>query len=87
MSNDVHVVLSPTAPIPAVTRTLKSYTATRANELLGRRGPFWAEETFDRILRNAAEFARACTYVENNPVKAGLVVSPEQYRWSSAWDG
>jgi len=87
MSNHVHVVLSPTVPIPTITRTLKSYTAKRANELLFRRGPFWAEETFDRTLRTADEFRRACAYTENNPVRAGLVATPQQYRWSSAWEG
>jgi hypothetical protein len=26
-------------------------------------------------------------YIENNPVRAGLVVRPEDYRWSSAYAG
>jgi len=87
MSNHVHSVITPVVPIPTITRTLKSYTAKRANELLFRRGPFWAEETFDRTLGTAEEFRRACAYTENNPVRAGLASAPQEYRWSSAWKG
>ncbi|MEP7351934.1 MAG: transposase, partial [Acidobacteriota bacterium] len=85
MANHVHAVVTPSVQIPMLTRTLKSYSARRANEILARQGAFWAEETFDRTIRNRNEFARICGYVENNPVKAGLASLPENYRWSSAW--
>ncbi len=31
------------------------------------------------------EFERIQRYIENNPVKAGLVVEAEEFRWSSAY--
>ena len=34
--------------------------------------------------RNGQEFDRAVAYIENNPVKAGLISRPEEWEWSSA---
>jgi hypothetical protein len=36
-------------------------------------------------VRNQDEFGRILAYIENNPMKAGLVAEATQYRWSSAW--
>jgi len=84
MANHVHAVVTPRVPISTLTRTLKSYSARQANKMLNRRGPFWAEETFDRTIRNQEEFGRICAYVENNSVKAGVIASAEMFPWSSA---
>ena len=45
---------------------------SQANRLLGRTGPFWAREYFDRFMRDAEHLARTAAYIEGNPVKAGL---------------
>ena len=53
---------------------LKGYTAREANRLLGRTGqPFWQGESYDHWVRDETEFIRIIAYIENNPVKAGLV--------------
>jgi hypothetical protein len=65
---------------------LKGFTAYRANQILGRAGKqFWQDESYDHLVRNSVEFDRIRAYIENNPVKAGLVTAPEQFRWSSAY--
>jgi putative transposase len=46
---------------------------------------FWQDESYDRLVRSGTEFHRICAYIENNPVKAGLVDEAEQFRWSSAF--
>jgi putative transposase len=40
---------------------------------------------YDRNLWNTGPVYRVIRYIETNPVKAGIVDSPEKYRWSSAW--
>ena len=50
----------------------KSFTAKKANKLLGRTGQFWQEDYFDRYIRDEHHFHRAVEYIELNPVKAGL---------------
>ncbi|HEY7335685.1 MAG TPA: hypothetical protein VH639_12435 [Bryobacteraceae bacterium] len=36
-------------------------------------------------MRSGAEFNQIRRYIEWNPVKAGLVASPEDFPWSSAY--
>jgi len=68
----------------AVTTAFKSYTAVACNRLLGRRGRFWQEESYDRIVRDAEELERIVRYVEHNPVRAGLCERAEEWEFSSA---
>ena len=98
MANHVHALLQP-KPSPNlaggsevtyihlkdITKRLKGYTALEANRLLSRTGQsFWQQESFDHWARDEGEFYRIIAYIENNPVKAGLVSRPEEWRWSSA---
>jgi putative transposase len=71
-------------PREIISHSIQSYTATMCNRIRGRTGPYWQHETFDHWARDEAETLRIIDYIERNPVKAGLVVSPEDYRWSSA---
>ena len=85
MSNHVHVVVFPQAPVWRITKAIKGFTAKQANQILGRTGmPFWQHESFDRWIRNRRELERIVRYVEANPVTAGLVGSADQWPWSSA---
>lgn len=85
MPNHVHLLLSPHIPLPQLTKALKGYTAKRANQMLARTGnPFWQEESYDHLVRGAAEGERIRWYIEQNPVGAGLVREACGYRWSSA---
>jgi type I restriction enzyme R subunit len=63
---------------------VKTFTARGCNILLGRRGQFWQEESYDHWVRDPDELERIIQYVENNPVKAGLCQRPEDWPWSSA---
>ena len=42
-------------------------------------------EYFDRYIRDQEHFNNVVNYINNNPVKAGLVDDPTHYRWSSAF--
>jgi REP-associated tyrosine transposase len=85
MANHVHVLLLPSTPPSRLLKSLKGVTARNANRVLGRTGEsFWQRESYDHWVRDEHEWTRIATYIENNPVKAGLVSNPENYRWSSA---
>ncbi len=85
MANHVHALLEPRASLARIMKTVKGYTARRANRILGRDGKrFWQDESFDHWIRDEAEFARVVRYIEHNPVKAGLVSRPPDWPWSSA---
>lgn len=89
MPNHVHVVFTPLRKsdgtyhaIAAIMHSLKRYTARQANLVLGRTGTFWQHESYDHVIRSAAEGQRILTYVLNNPVKAGLVQEWGEWPWS-----
>jgi REP element-mobilizing transposase RayT len=85
MPNHVHALFTPRAPLSPITRTIKGFTARRANRILGRSGSrFWQDESFDHWIRNEASFRRVIAYIESNPVKAGLVRQASDWPWSSA---
>ena len=62
--------------------SLKSYTAQKANQILGRSGAFWQGESYDNCIRNPDELHRIITYVLNNPVKIGLVKEWKEWKWN-----
>ena len=86
MPNHVHTLFTPLVgrALSAILHSWKSYTAHEANRLLGRQGPFWQEDYYDRFVRDVVHFHRAVSYIENNPVSAGLCDSPAAWPWSSA---
>jgi putative transposase len=46
-------------------------------------GNFWQKRYYDRNLRDSREFTIKLRYLHRNPVKRGLVVNPEDWKWSS----
>ena len=85
MANHVHMLVTPQVPVTTLMHSLKRFTAREANHMLGRTGQaFWQDESYDRLVRDGREFGRIVSYIEMNPVRAGLVSMPEEFRWSSA---
>jgi putative transposase len=90
MANHVHVLLTAHVESAKLLQSVKGFTAREANKILGRVGEsfcgesFWQAESYDHFVRDTAELERIRRYIEENPVRAGLVRSPEEYRWSSA---
>jgi type I restriction enzyme R subunit/putative DNA methylase len=79
MPNHVHAVFKPLDD-DALADTLhswKSFTAKACNRLLGREGMFWQRESFDRLIRDEAEFEKRVRYTLENPVVAGL----KNWKW------
>jgi putative transposase len=86
MPNHVHAVLELLQGhrLGAVLHSWKSFTANKANAMVGRTGPFWHDDYFDRYMRDEDHLWRTIEYVEQNPAKAKLVATPENWPWSSA---
>jgi putative DNA methylase len=86
MPNHIHLLLTPFShqSLSRIMQSIKSYTAQEANKLLNRAGHFWMQDYFDRFIRDELHYERVIAYIENNPVKAGLCLSPSDWPWSSA---
>jgi adenine-specific DNA methylase/REP element-mobilizing transposase RayT len=89
MPNHVHVLIEtlPGYPPGDVVRSWKTFTAREANQLLDRTGSFWMVDYFDRYVRDERHLAAVRAYIRENPVKAGLCATAEEWRWGSAWAG
>jgi putative DNA methylase len=86
MPNHVHALLTVAEDdeLAKVLHSWKSFTASAANRLLGRRGTFWQREYRDRFIRDARHYEAALGYIERNPVKARLCARPEDWPCGSA---
>jgi putative transposase len=74
MPNHAHVLCRPLGEhqIEDLCGSWKWFTAQKIQRHLGRAGSLWQEETFDRIIRDAAHYANTVRYIAGNPAKAGL---------------
>jgi REP-associated tyrosine transposase len=70
-------------PRQLIVQSVNRFSSRQCNCLLNRAGKFWQDESYDHVVRDDEELLRIITYIENNPVKAGLVTRPEDWQWSS----
>lgn len=85
MTNHVHIVAVPQRP-DSLARTFQrchGMYAARFNKKYLTTGHAWQARPFSCVL-DESHFWAAVRYVERNPVRAGMVVRAEDYRWSSA---
>jgi REP element-mobilizing transposase RayT len=91
MPNHVHVLVGPTShhriDLSRIMGKWKGASSRRINQILGRTGPLWQTESFDRWVRDDQHFRAVVAYIAENPVKAGLCRTASEWRWSHAWQG
>lgn len=85
MTNHVHLLLTP-GDDEAAARLMKPVAqrhAQRCNKKWRRTGPLW-EGRFKSSLVDSHGYALNChRYIEENPVRGGMVRHPAEHRWSS----
>lgn len=87
MPDHAHLLLTPLEEnkglisLPDIMQTIKSISAHRINKYLGRKGRVWQQESCDRAMREVEDVRGRIEYRLGNPVRAGLVTSPFDYRW------
>ncbi len=85
MTNHVHFLLTPGAR-DSISRTIqylgRKYV-TYINHTCRRTGTLWEGRHKGAVIDSEA-YSLACSrYIEMNPVRAGMVETPAEYRWSS----
>ncbi len=91
MPNHVHALIRMTGDMSlgSIVKRWKAATAVQINRLMESSGSIWMRDYHDRFIRDQKHFHDARIYIRNNPVKAGLCKSPEEWKCSSAglnWD-
>ena len=74
MPDHAHLVLMPLADG-------NGNFSTSDHKFLHRKGLVWQQESFDHVLRQEKGIRAKGEYLINNPVRAGLVRSAEEYPW------
>jgi len=83
MPNHVHLMIEDCKiPLYRIMQRLKSYTAIKANYILHRSGVFWHHESYDHVVNDGSEYENILWYILQNPVKAGLCNTWEDWKWS-----
>ncbi len=86
MKNHVHLVLETLEKGGSLAEIMKGISLSYAQQYKKRYdhiGHFW-QDRYKSILISKDQYLLACgSYVELNPVRAGLVRDPGDYRWSS----
>ncbi len=87
MPNHIHFLIKPIngVSLSDIMQKFKSYTSHEANKLLDRKGKFWQEDYFDRYIRDYAHYEKTIAYIHNNPLRAGLCESHDEWQFSSAY--
>ena len=87
MPNHVHILM--TIPgdisIEKAMQLIKGGFSFRASKEPGFRGEIWQRGFSDVRITDEASFRQHREYIDNNPVRAGLANSPEEYRAGSAF--
>lgn len=58
----------------------KEWTSKRLVREQGMNSPIWQREFFDRVMRSDESYAEKWAYVRDNPVRAGFVMSWQEWR-------
>lgn len=83
MPNHCHAVIRPSGghELEDVIGGMKATTSRTINTAIGGEGSFWAQESYDRIVREDEHLWRVVQYIGRNPKKAGLGHENEWRRW------
>jgi REP-associated tyrosine transposase len=80
-----HVICEPVYPvtISLAMKSVKQSSMSAINRRRGAEGELWQPRFFDHALRTVKQYNEKLDYIHWNPVKAGLVRQPQDWRWSS----
>jgi REP element-mobilizing transposase RayT len=88
MPTHVHLLFTPLPdeagipyPLAVIMKGIKGASSRRINQLLGRKGQLWLDESFDHVLRSHESLREKGEYICNNPVRDGLVKTPDEWPW------
>ena len=86
MTNHIHLVIEPTAQGGELSQIMKGVNLSYAQYFKKKyqyTGHFW-QDRYKSMIISRDEYLLACgSYVELNPVRAGMVKNPKDYSWSS----
>ena len=86
MANHVHLLVTPGTEggVSRMMQYLGRHYVQYINKTYRRSGTLWERRFHASVVETEAYLLTLQRYIELNPVRAGMVKAPEQYKWSSA---
>lgn len=69
------------SPLSKMIGSWKQWSAKEICPLLEVEAPLWQREFFDHLIRSEESYSEKWEYVRNNPVRAGLVVHVDEWKF------
>ena len=87
MPNHVHILMTVCGvmTLEKAMQLIKGGFSFRANKELGFKGEIWQRGFSDARVTDERSFRQHQQYIDDNPVKAGLANSPEEFLFGSAY--
>ena len=87
MGNHVHLLIKPGRgeSLSKIMQWLLGVFAQLWNKTHNITGHLWGDRFFSRIIMGIFDFLKVYLYIDYNPVTAGLVKKPEQWRYGGLW--
>jgi len=87
MGNHVHFLIKPGpgVSLSKIMQWLLGVFAQLWNKKHGLSGHLWGDRFFSRIISGILDFLKVFSYIDQNPVAAGLADLPEQWEYGGAW--
>ena len=85
MTNHVHLIVSPGKKAENLALLMKRVSGRQTryvNKIERRSGTLWEGRYKSSLINEDGYLLACCRYIELNPVRAGIVNEPAEYRWS-----
>ncbi len=83
MKNQIEDYRKRLTDLGAYVKDIKQGFTRYFNKRYGRRGFFWGDRFKSMIVQDGLSLVNLLAYVDLNPIRAGIVKKPEDYRWCS----
>lgn len=85
MPDHLHLIIHPFGRynFSYIMKMIKGSFSRKINKINDREGKIWQKGFYDECITDSLHLIRKLEYLHNNPVKAGLASSPEEYPYSS----
>ena len=87
MGNHIHFIIFPHAQenLSKIMQWILSVFARRYNIIFKLKGHVWYDRFKSKIIYSLRQYLKTFEYITNNPVIAGIVKSPELYKYNGIW--
>jgi putative transposase len=83
MPDHFHLLIQPSKKfsLSEILRFIKGNFSRKYNEFTNKKGEVWQRGFYDIAMRDEKDIIRWLEYIHYNPVKKGLVSSPDKYEF------